>query len=304
MSKVAYVFPGQGSQYIGMGKDLYDKYESARDIFHTADQVLGVAFSDLIFGGDSAELTKTVNAQPALLTMSVACLAAAREAGVLPEASYMAGHSLGEYSALVAAGAMDFQTALKLTRERGRLMFEAGEKVPGTMAAIIAMDRETLEQVCAETGAYLANLNCPGQIAISGTHESVKAASELAKARGAKMSVPLQVSGAFHSPLIRSAADALAPQIDAAEISDPAVPVIGNTGAQVLSAAQAVRAELAAQVCNCVHWEESIRYMLQQGVDTFIEIGPGKVLSGLMKRIDKTAATVNIGSVDAISRCG
>lgn len=303
MSKVAYVFPGQGSQYIGMGKDLYEKYGSARRVFHTADEVLGFAFSELIFNGDAADLTRTVNAQPALLTMSIACLEAAKEAGALPEASYMAGHSLGEYSALVAAQAMDFKTALTLTRERGRLMFEAGERMPGTMAAVIGLDRETLAQICGETGAYIANLNCPGQIAVSGTHESVKAACELAKARGAKMTVPLQVSGAFHSPLIRSAADALGPQIDAAEICGPAVPVIGNTGAQELTSAEDIRAELANQICTCVRWEESVRFMLSRGVDTFIEIGPGKVLSGLLRRIDKTAAAVTLESAESIRPC-
>lgn len=300
MPKYAYVFPGQGSQYVGMGKDLYDAYESARHVFQAADRVLGTDFSELIFSGDTAELTKTVNAQPALLTMSIACLEAAREANALPQASCMAGHSLGEYSALVAAEAMDFETALKLTRERGHLMYEAGEKAPGAMAAVIGMERDALAQICRETGAFIANLNCPGQIAISGTQESVSAASALAKARGAKHSVSLQVSGAFHSPLIRSAADALAPRILAAEIRDPVISVIGNTGAQELTTAEAVRAELAEQVCSCVRWEDSIRWMLAQGVDTFIEIGPGKVLSGLLKRIHKAAVAVNIGDVESV----
>lgn len=298
MSKNAYLFPGQGSQYAGMGKDLFERYPSAKAIFDTADRVLEFPFSDLIFHGDSEELKQTVNAQPALLTMSIACLEAAKEAGILPNAEFTAGHSLGEYSALVAAGALSFETALKLSRERGRLMYEAGLKAPGTMAAVIALDYEAVKAVCEETGAYIANLNCPGQIVISGSPDAITAARKAAKEKGAKLVLPLQVSGAFHSPMIQSAAEGLAPQIRDADIQNPQIPVIGNTAAQVITDAAAVRQELTDQVCSCVRWEESVRTMLEQGVDTFYEIGPGNVLKGLLARIAPEAKCICLGKAE------
>ena len=303
MNKIAYVFPGQGSQYVGMGRDLYEKYPAARKVFALADQTLDFDLSGLIFNGPEEELTLTVNAQPALLTVSMACLAAMGEVygDRLPAPAYMAGHSLGEYSALCAADAMEFTTAVSLARRRGQLMYDAVLKQPGTMAAVIAMDQETLQTVCDETGAYIANLNCPGQIAISGTPESVKAARKLAKERGAKLVIPLQVSGAFHSPLITSAAEGLKPEIQKARICNPKIPVIGNVNAQVMDCAEAVRAELTDQVCRCVQWERTIRFLLAQGVDTFVEIGPGKVLTGLLARIEPSAKAVNVGSVEEVT---
>lgn len=298
MSKIAYFFPGQGSQYVGMGKDLYEKSPAAKAVFDRADRVLGFSLSRLCFEGPEDELKKTENTQPALLTMGIACYAAAKE--LLPKPSYMAGHSLGEYTALTVAGALDFATAVNLTRERGRLMFEAGLKAPGTMAAVIAMDEDDLQQLCEETGVYIANLNCPGQIAISGEKEKIKEASRLAKQRGAKLVIPLQVSGAFHSPLMKSAADRLALQITSASVLSPTIPVISNTEALPLTTADNVRNELTKQVCSCVRWEDSIRYMLSQGVDTFIEIGPGNVLTGLLKRIAPEAKHLNIGKIEDI----
>lgn len=300
MSKTALLFPGQGSQYVGMGKDLYDKFPSSRAIFETADAILCFPLTELMFNGDEEELKKTVHAQPALMTMSMACLEAAKEVGVLPAASVMAGHSLGEYSALTAAGYLYFPDALRLARERGRLMFEAGMETPGTMAAVIAMEQPALQQVCEETGCFIANLNCPGQIAISGTREAVLTASKLARQRGAKLAIPLQVSGAFHCPLISSAADGLRPFIQKLEVKVPQIPVVGNTTALPLDNTDGVRKELAEQVCSCVRWEESVRYMLSQGIDTFVEVGPGRVLTGLVKRIDPSVTTVNIGSVQDI----
>ncbi len=256
----------------------------------------------LTAGTPEEELTLTVNAQPALLTISIACLAAFKEAApnTFLAPSYMAGHSLGEYSALTAAGALSFETAVNLSRERGRLMYEAGLEQPGTMAAIIALDKDTLAEVCEETGAYLANMNCPGQIVISGTKEAVKTASKLARTRGAKIAVPLEVSGAFHSPLIKSAQEKLAPQIMTAEVKAPDIPVIGNTEAQILDSADSIRSELCDQVCHCVEWENTVRYLLNQGVDTFVEIGPGQVLTGMIKRIDTNAKAINIGSMEDI----
>lgn len=295
MGKIAYVFPGQGSQYAGMGLDLYQQSPAARDIFDEADEVLGFPLSKLCFEGPEEELTKTVNAQPALLTMSVACLAAAKEK--LPKADFAAGHSLGEYSALTAAGAMPFANALKLSRERGRLMFEAGQQVAGAMSAVIGMAAEPLQAVCEENGVYIANYNCPGQIVISGEPDKVRAAGKAARKNGAKLAIPLAVSGAFHCPLMRPAAEQLAPQIDAAPVSAPQILVIGNVQAQPLTTAEEIKQELKDQICSCVQWEGIVRYLLDQGVDTFIEIGPGEVLTGLLKRIAPEAKHINIGKL-------
>lgn len=304
MNKIAYIFPGQGSQFPGMGKDLYEKYPAAKAVFDQADKALGMPLSRLCFEGPEEELTQTVNAQPALLTMSIACLEALKSAAgaAIPDPDYMAGHSLGEYTALTAAGSMKFTDAVVLARERGRLMYEAGQETPGAMAAIIAMSRQEVEQICSDTGAYIANLNCPGQIAISGTKEAVKDARKLAKEKGAKLVIPLQVSGAFHCPLMKSASDALAPKIQSAEIAAPAVPVIGNTQAQMLTTESGIREELSAQVCSCVQWEETLRYLDTVGVDTFVEIGPGKVLAGLVGRTLPESKTVNIGTLEDLEK--
>ena len=302
MSKAAYMFPGQGSQYVGMGMDVYSACSSARAVFERADGVLGFKLSRLCFEGPADELTLTVNAQPALLISSLAIVAALREAApeTLPDPTYMAGHSLGEYTALAAAGALDFDTAVHLAHERGRLMHEATRENLGTMAAIIGMAQEPLAEICAQTGAFIANLNCPGQIVISGTMDGMAQAMRLAKERGAKLAIRLPVSGAFHSPLMGSASRGLEPYILGADISAPVVPVIGNTTAQELTTVKMLRDELLDQVCHCVRWEDTIRHLLRQGVDTFIEIGPGDVLTGLVQRISPGAATMNIGDCKAI----
>ena len=347
MVKTAYIFPGQGSQYVGMGLDLYNKYPSAKAVFDRADEVLGFYLTKLCFEGPEEELELTVNAQPALLVTSIATLEAAIEvaAGALPKPAYMAGHSLGEYTALTAAGALDFDTAVTLARERGRLMYEAGLQKPGAMAAIIGMSREILAEICNETGTFIANLNSPGQIVISGAKEHVKKAIKTAMERGAKLAVQLQVSGAFHSPLMSSAAKGLKKRVqklpvlmamekvrqtvwDGASfslrsnatlgatiqtdtrtgkdtitetaISAPVIPVIGNTTVQELTTAESVRDELLEQVGHCVLWEDSIKYLISRGVDNFIEIGPGEVLSGLVERIDDSVTTLSIGDCDAV----
>ncbi len=299
--KVAYVFPGQGAQWVGMGRDLYHNFSSARVVFEQADQALGFHLSQLCFEGPEDELAVTINAQPAIVTVSFACLEASREANAgLPPAVFTAGHSLGEYTALAAAGVLDFATTVYLARERGRLMHEAGELTPGGMTAIIGLDAPLLAGVCEQTGTRIANINCPGQIVISGAKDNLNQAMDLAKAKGAYRAIPLQVSGAFHTPLMQPAVDGMAEVIATLSFSDPAVPIIGNTTAQPLTTAEAVKQELLEQLCNCIQWQRSVEYMVGDGVSTFIELGPGKVLAGLIKRIDKGVNIVNIGDVEAV----
>ena len=300
--KVAYLFPGQGAQAVGMGKDLYEKYESAARVFDEAESVLGRPIKDLIFEGPAQELTLTKNSQPALAIMSLATLAAIQQTlgDRFPKAEYMAGHSLGEYPALAASGALTSADAIRLVGERGRLMYEAGLEIPGTMAAIIALSKEAVAEVCEGSGIYIANLNCPGQIVVSGEKEKVLAARPHFRAKGAKLVIPLQVSGAFHSPVIRAAADGLRPLIEQADIRVPQVPVIGNTEAKPLETTKQIRSELVNQVCASVLWEDTIRYLIAQGVDTFIEIGAGRTLCDLIARTDPTVKTLSIGKVEDI----
>ena len=298
-TKVAYVFPGQGSQWVGMGRDLYQDFEAAKAVFDQADEALGLALSELCFEGPEDELRQTVNAQPAIVTVSFACLEAARsmDAG-LPSASFVAGHSLGEYTALAAAGVLDFATTVYLARERGRLMHEAGQITPGGMVAIIGLDGALLSEVCEQTGARIANINCPGQIVISGAEDALSQATDLAKEKGAYRTIPLQVSGAFHTPLMQPAVDGMTEVIATLSFADPAVPILGNTTAQPLVTAEAIKQELLTQLCHCIQWQSSVEYMIGDGVDTFIEIGPGKVLAGLIKRIDKGVKILNIGDAE------
>jgi [acyl-carrier-protein] S-malonyltransferase len=300
LSKIAYVFPGQGSQSVGMGKDLFAAFPVAQAVFQEADQVLRIGLSRLCFEGPEEDLRATINAQPALLTVSYACLQAGRELGVLPPPAYLAGHSLGEYTALLAAGSMDFATAVRLARERGRLMYEAGQAAPGTMAAVIGIEESPLASVCAECGAVIANINCPGQIAISGATDRVAQACALAKTRGAARAIPLPVSGAFHSPLMGAAQNGMARVLSAISFKDPSVPVIANTTAQALTRAGEICPELLTQLGHCVQWQRSIEYMLGQGVTTFVEIGPGKVLTGLIKRINRAVQTLNLADAAAL----
>ncbi len=301
--KAAYIFPGQGAQAVGMGHDIYDTFESARGIFDQADKVLDFPLTRLCFEGPEEELRLTINAQPALVTMSYAILTVIRETAPdsLPEPAYMAGHSLGEYTALAAAGALDFSTTVHLARERGRLMHEAGLKQTGGMVAVIGLEEDLLNEVCNKTNTRIANFNSPGQMVISGPMESMPAAAELALARGANRVIPLQVSGAFHSPLMQPAQEGLSEIIANAEIRDPAVPIVANTTAQPLTSAGQLREELNEQLCNPVQWQRTIEFMMSKGVSTFYEIGPGKVLAGLNKRIDKDIITHNINDALAIT---
>ena len=301
--RTAYVFPGQGSQWVGMGADLYDNFDSAKAVFKQADETLGFPLSRLCFAGPEDELRQTINAQPAIVAVSFACLKAIQEisgGNGLPPPVFLAGHSLGEYTALAAGGVLDFANTIYLTRERGRLMHEAGQKKPGSMTAIIGLDEVSLAEVCGEVNARIANINCPGQLVISGAIDDLAKATDSAKSRGASRAIPLPVSGAFHTPLMQSAVDGMSEIIANLPFSQPSTPIIANTTAQPLTTADSIKEELLRQLCNCVQWQLSIEYMVNNGVSTFIEIGPGKVLTSLIKRINKNVKTVNIGNAQAV----
>ncbi|MGD1118105.1 MAG: ACP S-malonyltransferase [Dehalococcoidales bacterium] len=302
MTKVAWVFPGQGSQSVGMCRDLYDGVKSAREVFEQADKAMGFSLSGLCFQGPEEELRQTVNAQPALVTAGYACLAAAKEVtgNKFPAPAYLAGHSLGEYTALAAAGVFDFPTAVRLARERGRLMHEAGQQHPGAMAAIIGLEESKLAEVCKATDTVMANINSPGQIVISGAAENVTRAMAAATAAGAARAIPLQVSGAFHSPLMRPAVEGLVKYIEATTFKTPMIPVIGNVIAMPLTTVDDVKNELKNQLTSPVQWQRTIEFMIKQGVTTYIEIGPAKVLTGLIRRINKEVTTQNIGDLAAV----
>ena len=310
VNRTAFLFPGQGSQHVGMAGDLAAAYPAARAALAEADEVLGFALSRLMLDGPEDELTDTINAQPALLAASVAALAALEaETGVRAAAGgsavYVAGHSLGEYSALVAAGSISYADGLRLVRERGRLMKEAGAHSPGMMAAVLGLDEARVAAICAEVTAtggivQVANDNCPGQLVISGDRAGMAAAMAALAAAGARKVVPLAVSIAAHSPLMQPAADALRAAIDATEIAAPLVPVIGNTTAQPLTAAESIRAELTAQLTGSVRWTASLEAMVSAGVTTYVEVGAGDVLTGLVKRIDRSATRVAVKDPDGV----
>ncbi|MED4750072.1 ACP S-malonyltransferase [Brevibacillus choshinensis] len=307
MGKVAFVFPGQGSQFVGMGQALTEQSEAARLVFQQADEVLGFSLSGLCFEGPEEELRLTANTQPAILTASVAVLSAFQEKQPGFQPDFVAGHSLGEYSALVAAGALSFADAVKTVRARGQFMEEAVPAGEGAMSAVLNMDRAALHAVCEEVTAsghpvQLANMNCAGQIVISGSAEGVKLAGEKAKEAGAKRVLPLNVSGPFHSSLMQPAADKLHAVLAGITVQDAKIPVVANVSARPVSEAQTIVDSLVQQVSAPVLWEDSVQWMVEQGVTTFVEIGPGKVLAGLIKKIAPAETTIiSVQDMDSLT---
>ncbi|PJF39504.1 MAG: [acyl-carrier-protein] S-malonyltransferase [Chloroflexi bacterium] len=305
-STTAFVFPGQGSQTVGMSQDIAEAYPVARELFEQADEILGFSLSNLCFNGPEDELNDTINTQPALFVSGMATLRALQNE--LPDAKpvFVAGHSLGEFTALAAAGAISFEDGLKLVRERGRLMKEAGTRSPGAMAALLGLDadavRSLVAQVSEATGKtlVLANDNCPGQIVISGDNAALDTGLEAAKEAGARRAVKLAVSIAAHSPLMESVASEFREALAAANFSTPDVPVYGNVNAAPLSDVAAIRQELDAQLTQSVRWTESVQAMIVAGAEQFIELGPGDVLTGLLRRIDRSKKGIPLNSVDAI----
>jgi len=296
MVKTAFLFPGQGSQYPGMGRELAENFAVARRVFEASDAALGFPLSKLCFEGPAEELQLTGNTQPAILAVSVAAAAVLGEKGVHPD--FVAGHSLGEYSALVAAGSLSLFDAVRLVRKRGQYMQEAVPMGQGAMAAILGLDGAVLDEICREAAqgevVSPANLNSPGQVVIAGSAAAVTRAVELAKGRGAKRAIMLNVSAPFHCALMKPAQDRLSGDLDATEVSDPQVPLVRNVDAQVVTSASLVREGLKQQVTSPVRWEESIRRLRQEGVELFLEVGPGKVLSGLVRQIDRAVECLRV----------
>ncbi|MBY9078451.1 ACP S-malonyltransferase [Paenibacillus sp. HN-1] len=307
MGKTAFVFPGQGAQAVGMAKDVYDAFPASRAIFEQGDEALGFALSTLVFEGPDSELKMTANTQPALLTASTALLEALKGKGL--EADYVAGHSLGEYSALVAAGVLSYSDAVKLVRLRGRFMEEAVPNGQGAMAAVLGAERDNLAALCASISesdgpVELANVNCPGQIVVSGSQAGVNAVVQRAKEAGAKRAIPLEVSGPFHSSMMKEAAERLEAELLKTEFRAPSVPVVVNVTALPVTDPEEIRQLLVRQVYSPVLWQDSVERLIAEGVDTFVEIGSGSVLAGLIRKIDRSVKVIGISSLASIEALG
>ena len=297
--KMAFLFPGQGSQWVGMGYKLYQSSPKARKVFDEADETVGFKLSKLCFEGPEEKLRETIYAQPAIMATSIASLEAATESdgSFAQPPTFVAGHSLGQYTALVAAKVVDFTEAISLVFERGQLMQEVGKKRRGKMVAILGLDVDSLESISQETDTQISNINCPGQIVLSGREDNIVKAAALARDRGAQKAIFLEVSGAFHSHLMSPALEEMADIISKVKLRDPVYPIIANTTAKPLTRASEIKQELIDHLCHCVRWQHSIEYMISSGVSTFVEVGPGQVLTNLVKRIDRTILTRHIGDV-------
>ncbi len=303
MSNIAFIFPGQGAQYVGMGKELYESYKQVKDIFDKANELLNEDLRNICFNGPSEDLMETKNTQPAILTLSTAIARLLMDEGIKPGA--VAGLSLGEYSALVTAGALKFEDAVPLVRKRGLFMEEAVPTGQGTMAAIIGLDSEKILKCCSQASSAgvveIANYNSPNQIVISGHTEAVKKACELCKGEGAKRAILLEVSGPFHSSLLQPAGEKLGLELSKVYINVPSCPVISNVEAKPVDNKEHIRDVLVRQVSNSVKWEESVRWMIKHGINIFLELGPGKALSGFVKRISKDVKVYNVENVDTLN---
>jgi [acyl-carrier-protein] S-malonyltransferase len=301
---IGLLFPGQGSQHVGMGRDLAERFVRARETFEEADDALGASLSRLCWEGPEEELTRTRSAQPAILVHSIAVWRLVRDA--LPPAAIAAGHSLGEFTAYAAADAIEFADALRVVRRRGELMFAAGEARPGTMAAVIGLDDDAVNRVCRDASGdddevvVAANFNSPGQTVISGDVAAVRRAGELLRAAGAKRVLPLSVSGAFHSPLMDAAEQGLREALEQARFRQPAFPVVSNVSAAPIDQADDARRLLVQQLTSPVRWVDSVRAMVERGTRRFVEVGPGNVLSGLMRRIEPGIQSRPLGTADQV----
>ena len=302
MGKIAFVFPGQGAQYVGMAKDIVENYPEAMKIFDEASEKLGFDMKKLVFEGPEEKLKITKNTQPAILTASWAIYKAVQSAGVKPD--YTAGLSLGEFTAHVLAGSLDFADAVALVEKRGEFMQEEVPEGVGGMTAVLALDEETVEAVCKEVSdtGYVAcaNYNCPGQIVISGELAALEAAGKILAEKGAKRVIPLKVSAPFHCNLLKGAGNKLSEELDTITINDMGIPVFANVTGEKVSSANEIRQLLVEQVSNTVKWTNTIKNMIADGVDTFIEIGPGKVLSGLIKKTDRSVTIMNVENMETL----
>ena len=302
-NKYAFLFPGPGSQSVGMGFDLYKASSLAKDVFEEVDDALGRKLSQIIFEGPEEDLRKTINAQPAIMAASIATYRFVQDSiENVPDPAFLAGHSLGEFTSLVASGVLDLSETARLVQKRGELMQKACELRPGAMAAVLGLDAVTLSEISAQTGTYVSNINTENQIVISGEKKQVAMALDMSMARGARKVIPLKVAGAFHSGLMEPAKEGLINAIAVIDFNEPIIPIVGNTTFQKLDTSEQVKNQLVDQLCNCVNWKQSVDYMIDNGVSSFIEFGPGKALAAMVKRINTDCKVFSVDSLQSVDK--